>query len=77
MGDAFRATVDRALEAAKSFTEEHPVLTAVIATVVVLAILAMVFPWAIEALGFAELGPVGGWLLYYYFLLLEVMLHWF
>ena len=60
MGDAFRATFDRALQEAKSFAEEHPVLAAVLATVVVLAILAVVFPWALEALGFAELGPVGG-----------------
>ena len=38
------------------FTKEHPLWTAVIA----FGILVVLFPWAIEALGFAELGPVEG-----------------
>jgi len=60
MGDALRAKVESAKREATSFAEKHPILTAVLGTVVVLAILALVFPWALEALGFAELGPVEG-----------------
>ena len=57
MTDAFL----RAKTEAETFAEDHPVLTAVILTLVALAILALLFPWALEALGFAELGPVEGW----------------
>jgi len=50
--DAFTKAVDNAIE----YTHEHPVYT----TVVALGILVILLPWVIEALGFAELGPVEG-----------------
>ncbi|EUC28109.1 hypothetical protein COCCADRAFT_41324 [Bipolaris zeicola 26-R-13] len=49
----------RAWEAAKSvegFVVEHPVMC----TVIALGVLAIVAPWILEALGFAELGPAEG-----------------
>jgi hypothetical protein len=50
---------DRACEAAlavNGFVQEHPVFC----TVVALGVLVIIAPWVIEALGFAELGPVEG-----------------
>ena len=47
---------DKAVAAAVGFAKEHPVW----ATLIALGILAVLLPWAIEALGFGELGPVEG-----------------
>lgn len=51
---------EKASAAAESFVHEHPVLTAVIVTIVAIGILEMLMPWAIAALGFGEAGPVEG-----------------
>ncbi|KAI6442334.1 hypothetical protein MCOR16_002433 [Pyricularia oryzae] len=40
------------------FPHEHPYLTAGFATIVAVGVLVLVAPWVVEALGFAELGPV-------------------
>ncbi|PSN69063.1 hypothetical protein BS50DRAFT_572248 [Corynespora cassiicola Philippines] len=50
---------NRAWEAAREiegFVQEHPVFC----TVIALGVLALMAPWAIEALGFGELGPIEG-----------------
>ncbi|KAF2751051.1 hypothetical protein M011DRAFT_396104 [Sporormia fimetaria CBS 119925] len=50
---------DKACEAAKAtegFVLDHPVFC----TVIALGVLVIIAPWVIEALGFAELGPVEG-----------------
>lgn len=52
MKDAFDKAVDKAV----GFARDHPVWCAVIA----LGILVLLLPWALEALGFAETGPIAG-----------------
>jgi hypothetical protein len=56
MGPALREAFDRAASAATGFARDHPIYT----TIIALGILAVLLPWVIEALGFAELGPVEG-----------------
>ncbi|CAN9155322.1 unnamed protein product [Alternaria alternata] len=59
LGPTIRSAYHRAWEAAQSiegFVIEHPVMC----TVIALGVLAVVAPWVLEALGFAELGPVQG-----------------
>ncbi|KAL1792285.1 hypothetical protein ACET3X_008792 [Alternaria dauci] len=59
LGPTIRSAYQRAWEAAQSiegFVIEHPVMC----TVIALGVLAVVAPWVLEALGFAELGPVQG-----------------
>ncbi|KAJ5961757.1 hypothetical protein N7501_006698 [Penicillium viridicatum] len=54
-----RAASDAATQcrnAAVGFTTEHPVY----ATLIALGILALLTPWALEILGFGELGPIEG-----------------
>ncbi|KAF2116501.1 hypothetical protein BDV96DRAFT_630885 [Lophiotrema nucula] len=54
-----KEALDKTWEVAKEiegFVQEHPVMC----TVIALGVLVMVAPWAIEALGFGELGPVEG-----------------
>lgn len=58
-GPPFRAAYDRAVGAAEKiegFTREHPVWTIVI----VLCILAIMYPTSIKALGFGMKGPIEG-----------------
>lgn len=43
-------------DAAIGFATEHPVY----ATLIALGILALILPWALEAIGFGELGPIEG-----------------
>ncbi|GLI81960.1 hypothetical protein PoHVEF18_010357 [Penicillium ochrochloron] len=43
-------------EAASSFATDHPVY----ATLIALGVLALLMPWALEILGFGELGPIEG-----------------
>lgn len=50
------AECSKAGKVAWKFANNHPIWTAVIA----LGILVVLFPWAIEALGFAQLGPAEG-----------------
>ncbi|KAI4679255.1 hypothetical protein J4E81_010508 [Alternaria sp. BMP 2799] len=59
LGPTISTACDTAWEAAQSiegFVIEHPVMC----TVIALGVLAIVAPWVLEALGFAELGPVEG-----------------
>lgn len=56
MGLALTEAFTKASAEAKCFVCEHPVLC----TVIALGILVLLMPWALEALGFAELGPVEG-----------------
>jgi hypothetical protein len=51
---------DGATTAALEFVHKHPVLTAAMGTVIAIGILAILAPWAVEALGFGEFGPVEG-----------------
>lgn len=57
---AMKETYDKVRVIAEEFVREHPVLTEVIITVIAIGILAVLVPWAVEALGFGELGPAGG-----------------
>ncbi|KAI7909240.1 hypothetical protein M9X92_011745 [Pyricularia oryzae] len=53
--------IDKAEDAAKAvfaFPHQHPYLTAGFATIVAVGVLVLVAPWAVEALGLAEMGPV-------------------
>ncbi|KAF2737590.1 hypothetical protein EJ04DRAFT_461045 [Polyplosphaeria fusca] len=45
-----------AVNATEGFVKDHPIMC----TVIALGVLVLVAPWALEALGFAELGPVEG-----------------
>jgi hypothetical protein len=59
MGGALKEAYDTVLEVAlavEGFVTDHPVFC----TVIAIGILVLLAPWAIEALGFAELGPIGG-----------------
>lgn len=57
---AMKETYDKVRLVAEEFVEEHPILTAMIVTVIAIGILAVLVPWAVEALGFGELGPIEG-----------------
>jgi hypothetical protein len=54
MGQAMKKAFNKATTEAIGFVREHPVFC----TVVALGILVLLAPWVLEALGFAELGPV-------------------
>jgi len=56
LGGAMLEAIEKATEAAVGFAREHPVY----ATLIALGVLVVLSPWVIEALGFAELGPVEG-----------------
>jgi hypothetical protein len=59
MGQAMRDAYDTAAQAVAEvlkFAKDHPVFVAVVA----LGILVILAPWAIEVLGFGELGPIEG-----------------
>ena len=60
MGGAMKEAFDKASAIASDFVHAHPVLTAVLVTVVAIGILVILVPWAVEALGFGELGPIEG-----------------
>ncbi len=60
LAGALKEAFDKAYEVAHQWVLEHPVLTEVLVTIVAIGILAILVPWAVEALGFAELGPVEG-----------------
>lgn len=51
-----RCTLTEAKGAAIGFAKEHPAYAVLIA----LGILAVLMPWALEILGFGELGPIEG-----------------
>ena len=56
MGEAMKDAFTKSAREGYEFAKEHPVYFAVIA----LGVLVLLAPWALEALGFAELGPVEG-----------------
>ena len=55
-GHALQHAYNRAFEEAADFPHDHPVFC----TLLALGILVILAPWVLEALGFAELGPVEG-----------------
>ncbi len=63
MSPVMQEAYDKACEAAKDiegFAADHPIATAVFCTVIALGILVILAPFALEWLGFAELGPIEG-----------------
>lgn len=56
MGRAARDAVAQSEEAAIEFASNHPVYS----TVIALGVMALLTPWALEILGFGELGPIEG-----------------
>ena len=63
MNGALKEAYDKACDAAKAiegFAAEHPIATAVFCTVIALGVLVILAPYVLEALGFAELGPIEG-----------------
>jgi len=59
MGQGMRDAYDKAagvVEEVWKFAKDHPVFVAVVA----LGILVILAPWAVEVLGFGELGPIEG-----------------
>lgn len=59
LGPAVRDAYHKAWEVARSiegFVIEHPIMC----TIIALGVLVIIAPWVLEALGFAELGPVEG-----------------
>ena len=59
MANAFQKASD-AVDAIGEFAREHPLWTAAVVAIVVFGILVLLAPYFLEALGFAELGPVEG-----------------
>lgn len=57
--EAYKRAVD-AVNKTQEFERDHPLFSAILVTIVVLGILVLLMPWAIEALGFAAEGPVAG-----------------
>ncbi|RDW58752.1 hypothetical protein BP6252_13228 [Coleophoma cylindrospora] len=57
---AAKEAFDKAKDIVQEFVHDHPVLTAVAVTLLVLALLMYAAPWAIEALGFTLDGPLEG-----------------
>ncbi|KAK7927859.1 hypothetical protein PG985_004857 [Apiospora marii] len=63
MGNAMKVAYGRASEAADAlfqFTKDHPIATAGMLTIIAVGILVILAPAFVEALGFAELGPIEG-----------------
>lgn len=60
MHTAMKEAAEKSTTIAKEFVKEHPVLAAIIVTLIALGVLAMLAPSILEALGFGELGPVAG-----------------
>ncbi|KAH7024399.1 uncharacterized protein B0I36DRAFT_162013 [Microdochium trichocladiopsis] len=63
IGSAMKSAYDRSVDAAGTafqFAEDHPVAAAGLLTIVAVGVLVLLAPVVVEALGFAELGPVEG-----------------
>jgi len=63
MGPALKAAYEKAVAAVnmvKEWADAHPEMTAVIITLVALGILALMMPWLMAYLGFAEEGIIEG-----------------
>ena len=62
-GDTFKKAVDEAKKVAGEvfeWAEDHPLLATAVVCVVVIGVLALTCPWALEMLGFGEIGIVEG-----------------
>ena len=63
MGPAVKAAYEKAVAAVnmvKEWAEAHPEMTAVIITLIALGVLALMIPWLMASLGFAEEGIIEG-----------------
>ncbi|KAI9696444.1 MAG: hypothetical protein M1836_005722 [Candelina mexicana] len=63
LGPVMQKAYNKACKEAKDiegFAADHPIATAVFCTVIALGILVVLAPYALELLGFAARGPVGG-----------------
>lgn len=60
MGPAMKAAYEDAQQNVDDFVQKHPIFSACIVTVLAIAILVVLIPWVVEALGFASRGPVAG-----------------
>ncbi|KAK7744796.1 hypothetical protein SLS62_010029 [Diatrype stigma] len=56
----FKAVLDAVGGAVRGFADEHPVLCGVVVTLLALAVMALLVPPCISALGFGAAGPVAG-----------------
>jgi len=56
MGKAMKEASGKAIDEAVDLAHEHPYFCALVAV----GVLAILMPWLLEALGFAELGPIEG-----------------
>ena len=57
---AVKEAFDKAQDVVNTFVHDHPVLTAVAVTLLVLGLLMYAAPWAVQALGFTLDGPLEG-----------------
>lgn len=63
MNPAMQEAYDKACDAAKmveGFAADHPLATAAFCTLIALGVLVVLAPYALELLGFGELGPIEG-----------------
>ncbi|RYP77568.1 hypothetical protein DL770_007069 [Monosporascus sp. CRB-9-2] len=60
MVEGFKQALDRVRDAVHQFVNEHPVLSGVIVTLLALAVMALLVPAGIHALGFLPTGVVAG-----------------
>ena len=68
MGPAMKAAYEKAVTAVnkvKEWADAHPEMTAVIITLIALGVLALMMPWLMAYLGFAEEGIIEGKLVTY------------
>lgn len=61
MSSAMNEALEKATVATNEFTKEHPVLFTALITLTAIGVMVILLPWAVEALGFGELGPLAGW----------------
>ncbi|EPE31182.1 hypothetical protein GLAREA_04149 [Glarea lozoyensis ATCC 20868] len=57
---AVKEAFEKANDVVREFVDDHPILTAVVVTLVVLGLLMYAAPWAVRALGFTLQGPLEG-----------------
>ncbi|TGO40911.1 hypothetical protein BHYA_0029g00200 [Botrytis hyacinthi] len=57
---AIKESIDKAKGTVDDFIDNHPILTAVAVTLLVLGLLMYAAPWAVQALGFTLDGPLEG-----------------
>ncbi|RYP46730.1 hypothetical protein DL768_007120 [Monosporascus sp. mg162] len=60
MAEGFKHALDRVHDAVHQFVEEHPVLSSVVATLLALAVMALLVFASIHALGFLPTGVAAG-----------------